>query len=468
MTIIPIGKIHLQVNLHQTEEAYYFNLYAALKAKISEIVSQCLGVILEEEVDNCLWRERYQRRGKARLRDSDRMVCLRCGSRKTSDFRRNGHYRRGLDTLWGHIEFEMPQVECICGGNVRVTYRTIESRQRVWRDVEAHFRSEYGYGMSLREIKDKLDIELGGSLGLRTINKGVHRVNEVLPVWEYQPVIAAPPVIRVDGLWLTLMIPTGVHKKDTLGRVRAVKTGKRIPILVAQGVWPASGRQEVMGWVIAQGEDRDSWGDLFYFLRQKGVKLERVKLVIGDGSPGLEAFLQQHYPDVPFQRCIFHKLKNLWRDLTELPGMEREQVRQYKRAFIEAARQIWQAADEWEAWQRMKTFCEKWQAEQPKTIATLQRDFDLTVTFFRVKQDAAQRGEVWPMELLRTISHLERDNRRVRKRLRNAVLFHSQAGLSATLLLNYSMASAFRNSPLPGLWPQQIERQIALASNFLS
>ena len=52
MTIIPIGKIHLQVNLHQTEEAYYFNLYAALKAKISEIVSQCLGVILEEEVDN--------------------------------------------------------------------------------------------------------------------------------------------------------------------------------------------------------------------------------------------------------------------------------------------------------------------------------------------------------------------------------------------------------------------------------
>lgn len=457
MPIIPLGNQRIQVNLNSPEEMYFQELFTGLKEMFREILSRSIETILEMEVDKYLVRKRYRRRKKMLEQPTDRMTCNRCGSWDVRRFRRNGYYRRGVSTQWGYIEFNMPQIECICGGGVRVKYRTLRHRQRIWNDLEAHFRSESGYGMSLRDIKSKLDIELEGSLGLRTINDRIHRANEMLPIWEQGRLEKVPPVIRLDGIWVRLMMPTGRMQIDAIGRRRVVKTRKWLPILVAQGVWPVEGRQEILTWMIAEAENKDSWGDLFFRLRQKGVCLEKVKLIIGDGSKGLEALLQQQYPSVPFQRCIFHKIKNLWRDLVEPEGMTRVRVRQYQRDIIGEAAAIWQADNVHAAWQRMQTFSAKWQAEQSQMVTTLQRDFDLTLTFYRVIDDAVQEGEVWPAEQLRTISHLERDNRRVRKRLRNAVLFHSEQGLTAALCLNYALGSALCNDPLPGRWLQDIE-----------
>ena len=158
----------------------------------------------------------------------------------------------------------MPQVECQCGGGVRVSYRTLKPRQRIWKDIEAEFRSAYGYGMSLRRIKAQRDEVLGRSLGLRTINARVHEAASCLPLWQETKVGEPPPVVRMDGIWVTLMKTTGNQKKDKLGRQRQVKTGKRIPILVAQGVWPASGRQEVIAWVIADGKTKKAGKNWFF------------------------------------------------------------------------------------------------------------------------------------------------------------------------------------------------------------
>jgi transposase-like protein len=272
----------------------------------------------------------------------------------------------------------------------------------------------------------------------------------------------------MDGIWVTVMKPTGEQKKDKKGRNRKVKTGKRIPILVAQGVWPASGRQEVIGWVIAAGETQEGWEDLAFQLRQKGVYLEDIQLLIADGSSGLEALLQKKYPEVPFQRCIFHKLKNLWRALKEPEGLDRQQIRDYKLNFVQKAAHIWDADDECEATQRLRAFVQKWQDCQPKATAILNDGFDLTVTYYRVMEQAAQKGELWPVQLLRTTSQLERENRCIRRRMDAAVLFHSEIGLSASLYLNQIFYQSMRSSPMPGNWSQQIEQQIAEAKCFLS
>jgi transposase-like protein len=457
----------IQIDLSESEETYIQELFEGLKGMFREILCQSIETILEMEVDRYLKRKRYRRRKKMREQPSERMVCNQCGSRDARNFRRNGHYRRGLSTNWGYIEFNMPQIECICGGGVRVKYRTIQHRQRIWNDLEAHFRSESGYGMSLREIKEKMDVELKGSLGLRTINDRIHRANDLMPIWERGLVESVPPVMRLDGIWVKLMIPTENVQHDAMGRKRVVKTRKTLPVLVAQGVWPAEGRQEILAWIIAEGEDKDSWGDLIFRLRDKGIRLEEMKLVIGDGSSGLASLLQQQYPFVPFQRCVFHKIKNLWRDLVEPEGMDRDQIRHFKRDLINEATEIWRADHARDAGRKMQDFSTKWETDQPKMVATLQRDFDLTLTFYEAIEDAAQNGQSWPPEQLRTISHLERDNRRVRKRLRNAVLYHSRHGLSAALCLNYARGFALPNDPLPGRWHDTFERQIAEATYFL-
>jgi len=53
------------------------------------------------------------------------------------------------------------------------------------------------------------------------------------------------------------------------------------------------------------------------------------------------------------------------------------------------------------------------------------------LTFYTVQEQAAQRGEDWPAQVLRTTSPLERMFREFRQRYRKAILFHSATGLQA-------------------------------------
>lgn len=465
MVIVPFRNAYLQVDQDEKDkETYFTTLFEQLSQNCTNLITRCLEANLEDEVDELLKRKRHKQRMRNDEKQTTRMRCCKCGSQKVSDFSRNGHYVRGLDTSWGHVRLWMPQVECQCGGGVRVSYKTLKPRQRIWKDIEAEFRSAYGYGLSLRRIKAQQDEAIGRSLGLRSINERIHEVAKCLPLWQASRLGDPPPVVRLDGIWMVLMKPTGEEKKDKLGRHRKVKTGKRIPILVAQGVWPASGRQEVIGWVLADAEDQDGWLELILQLRQKGVNIEDIQLLIGDGSSGLEALRLKQFPDVPFQRCIFHKLKNLWRDLKVPEGLDRQQIRDYKLEFIHQASQIWEAKDEYGASRLLKAFCLRWKESQPKAVATLDDGFDLTVTYYRVLDQAAQKGEAWPVELLRTTSQLERENRNMRRRLNEAVLFHSETGLSACLYLNQVLCQFMRSSTMPGKWSHHIERQIADAN----
>lgn len=148
---------------------------------------------------------------------------------------------------------------------------------------------------------------------------------------------------------------------------------------------------------------------------------------------------QIYCPDVPLQRCIFHKLCNLLRDLTVPDSLDRLSEHAYRRTILDQARLIWQAEGEPQAWQRYHAFCKQWSDSQPKAVRTLQRDFDCTLAFFHVQTLAQERGEDWPLTHLRTTSHLERKNRNFRRRLRQAVLFHSLDGLEAAVFQNHTL-----------------------------
>jgi hypothetical protein len=132
-----------------------------------------------------------------------------------------------------------------------VPLQTLRPEQRLWDDLEEEIRERYGWGMSLRWLKRWLDRLLDSSVGLRTLNERVRRMAWLVPRWQRQVLDDVPPVVRLDGLWITLMIDTGRQEKDGLGRHRAVKRAQKVPMLVAQGVWPEGGRQELVlcqGW----------------------------------------------------------------------------------------------------------------------------------------------------------------------------------------------------------------------------
>jgi transposase-like protein len=149
------------------------------------------------------------------------------------------------------------------------------------------------------------------------------------------------------------------------------------------------------------------------------------------GSTGFRAAYENVYWMTPLQRCVFHKLRNLAQAIKPPAALDRQAAKAYRTNLLRSAAQIWQATDELEAQQSYTDFCLTWQTQQPKAVKILSKDFELTLTFFAVQEQAAALGEDWPAHHLRTTSPLERLFRDFRQRFRSAVLFHSPAGLIA-------------------------------------
>ena len=105
-------------------------------------------------------------------------------------------------------------------------------------------------------------------------------------------------------------------------------------------------------------------GDLLFAVKQIHLRTPgRWDLLIGDGAGGLAAAHQTHCPDVPLQRCIFHKLRNFLRDLALPAGLDRPSAKAYRQSILDEARGIWQADGDIQAWQRYHAFCNKWVAD---------------------------------------------------------------------------------------------------------
>jgi transposase-like protein len=460
MTIVHLGSVLLQIEQEATRQTFFEKLKVQLQDIVNTVIARCIEEALEAEVTLLLRRGWYERR-RAEDRQRTRATCKQCGSEYARDFRRDGHYKRYLDTSWGRIRIWVPQLECVCGGQVTVQYQTIRRGQRIWDDLEEGIRERSGWGMTLRQSKAQMDVQLGSSVGLRTLNERIHQMSKLVPGWRQDVLEEIPPVVRVDGIWLTLMKDTEEKKKDALGRQRTVKQRHKVPILVAQGIWPTSGKQAIVAWVVGEAEDETSWEALLSQMVDHGICPQRgLRLLVVDGAAGFEPARQTVFWDVPVQRCIFHKLRNICRDLVVPEDLSRKQKRALRRRFARSVARIWQAENEPEASKRQNQFCTKWQDKQPKAVATLRRDFQTTLTFYRLQAQAERHNQHWPARYLRTTSHLERDMRTLRRRLSPAVLFHSIPGLEAVIHQYVLRRTAERAKALPGSWQRTLEHAL--------
>jgi transposase-like protein len=166
-------------------------------------------------------------------------------------------------------------------------------------------------------------------------------------------------------------------------------------LLVALGFW-SDGKREVLDWEVAEGQDKASWQRLLTRLRERGVWPENgLQAVIRDGCGELGKALALVYGgSILEQGCIFHKLDNVAdKCREELKGEEKKEERN---KLMEQARGIYDAQSAAEARVRLAAFAHRWQAQAPKTVATLARDFEQTIAYFKL--------EGIPRELIRTTS----------------------------------------------------------------
>jgi transposase-like protein len=273
-------------------------------------------------------------------------------------------------------------------------------------------------------MQEQLSEMLESSVGIRALNERLHEAKQAFK----GKLTSLPPVMLLDALWVTLMQPTGELRRDRRGRLRPVKVAKKIPVLVALGVWPKSGQWQVLDWLVAESEAQEAWEPLLLRLEDRGVFRERgLELILHDGGSGLTAALRLIYPTVPHQRCIFHKLRNVWQAVLPPDPLPAAARRRFRASLISQAAAGFQADSEAAARSLVQQFRLRWADSQPQAVLALERDLDDTLRFFQLRR----RFPDWRPSALRSTSLLERLNRSLRRLFRPATLFHSQRGLLA-------------------------------------
>ena len=398
------------------------------QAYLGRLMSQRLNLRLSAAVDYLLGRGRYDRRAAVPTDWEQVGRCQRCGSHQCDHFSRNGHRPRTLGLLAYLLPLALPRVVCQCGGSVQLDFAgLLRPYQRLGDDIDAQIQRWAGMSISLREMQAELAHSAVGRLGLRTINERLHQLQELTPDLEVSQV---PPILQIDAIWYTQLLPTGETRADSQTRRRIVKKGQKRPILIAMGVWPETGRREILAWELGQSEDAATWVHFLGRLEEKGIRgANGLKLVIHDGGSGLCAALQTVDLDAAEQRCLFHKLKNIGEALSFEEHLSRQQRRQQRCKILKDFQAIWDAKEYATALRRYLHVVRQYRSSQPKAVATLRREFRSTLTFYHIQK----QHPTWPRSLLRATSHIERFNRRLRRRIRTANAYHSDAGILAVV-----------------------------------
>jgi transposase-like protein len=425
------------VNGHDLIEGAIAEAHRHLLTRIGQEIGERLGAAAE----HVLGRAPYVRRGQVPYSIEQTRACPQCGAVQSQRFSRNGSRSRRLLTRWGEVPLRWPRFVCECGGSITLDLADwLEPYQRIGSDVDAQIQRWGAMSVSLREMRSELAHSYMGVLGQRTLQQRLQQLQALTPGTDERP---TPPIVQFDAIWFTQLCATGAWRTDRRGRKRPVKGKRKRCLLIALGVWPDTGRQEVLAWQLADSEDAESWLAFLSELEEQGLRGELgLELIIHDGGSGLCAALTTIHFDAIEQRCLFHKLRNIWQAIRvndDLPAAER---RRQRRAIYRDFVAIFQAKQRTTVLRRALKVLQKYRTTQPDAVATLRRNFRATVAYFLLQE----RHPTWRRSFLRTTSRLERFNRRLRRRIRSANAYHSDAGVLAMIA-----QVADRTVPLPAV-----------------
>ncbi len=435
------------------------------EAAIREVVREAIQGTLREEVTLLLGRAKSERRDV--LDPTEVMArCNRCQTHLRARFYRAGYYPRSLLTFDVFVEIEVPRLSCVCGGMVDFESLHLEPYDRLWFDLEERARELAGLCVSLRDSVSVLSWQNAQPLSIATLNRRVLQSAELAAAFHKGSFERVPSVVMLDGLWLKVLLPTDETYVDKQGRKRRRYRRRSFPLLVAYGLDPKSGERWVLDWERGKEEAQESWQRLLERLLERGLTADKgLELFVHDGSKGLDKAFEMDWfgQGVLRQRCIFHKLQNVRRDVQGEEGMSREERQARARQVLKDAAEVYRGADEPAIRGRLDAFLAKWQGKEPKAASTLARDFDQTLVYLRVLARARARGQDWRVECLRTTSPLERVQRHFRQKARQVVIAHSERGVEANIELVIRHRALASPEHSTDSWARQLEEALLAA-----
>ena len=321
--------------------------------------------------------------------------------------RRSGYYPRITDTQYGRIpDLRVPKLRW---GNEQREWRVLTRYEKGVRGWLEQVSQLYVLGLSLRDLQVALYTQLGTVLSPTAINRVTLAVQQQYTAVCQAVIAQTPPVLIMDGVYVTILYPTGAWVEDAAGHLRAEMRAVERVILAALAVWP-DGSYHLLHFAVAGSEEERTWKDFLGQLLARGLDPQAVQLVVSDGTKGLVTAVETLLPHARLQRCITHKVRGMQRYLQYggLPAPTPAQQQQRWQELETDAYAIYDVPDRASAQQRLADFTTKWQALEPQAVHNFQWGFARTLEFYRFPPP------LWPH--IRTTNLLERRFRTFRTR----------------------------------------------------
>ena len=321
--------------------------------------------------------------------------------------RRSGYFRRSLNTRFGRIEaLAVPKLR---RGNKERKWRILTRYQRC-RDYLLDTASYlYVMGLSIRDLQEALYLLLGHVLSRSSVNQVTTRIQAQMQQEQGEKIEKTPPVLIIDGVWVSIQYDLEQFKVDRAGHQRRVRQAEERVILAAMAVWP-DGTYHILHYEVAAAEDEEHWRAFFDHLIERGLDSEAVQLIVSDGTRGLLPVMAQKLPRAKQQRCIAHKVRGMKRHLRylDLPTEDKQgnsltesDAKKLRWCQIaQDALSIYDASSYEEAQEQLKVFVQKWQPLEPKAVHAFQWGLKNTFTFYAFDKVLHVH--------IRTTNHLER------------------------------------------------------------
>jgi hypothetical protein len=326
-------------------------------------------------------------------------------------------------------------------GTGAVTGHSLTRSACGWGPLRDRHVMRAGWGHRLRAVQETLALPLGEGLALAACHRMVSRVSAPRAVGKTPARERPPPVILVEGLWVTIASPPGASPHAAPGRRRAVQRTETRVVWSALGVWPDGPWDSGPGQGAA-GARADTWKAGFGALSLKGRPETTTAWGGSDGAHGRARALDDHLDGVAHHRGLGHTIKPRadQRGFGALPGAPsgaeapatRQAKRQRKTALGAAASWVSDGAGTADIRERAATFQDTGKGRAPEAVGHL-------------LVDCAKTGADWASEvpesrasLRRTTNLLARFPKERRRQQRDSGRLQSEQGGEA---LWYGLAS---------------------------
>ena len=201
---------------------------------------------------------------------------------RQADGYRNGYYERDFATRFGTIRLRIARTR-----GKSFLPPGLEKFQRRVPELAMLIREAFLRGISTRQVGRVVATLTGETVSAQTVSNLTRDLDGAVAEFHRAPLKDEWAYLFLDGVNL---------------KVRRPAERQCVQMLVAYGV-RLDGTRQLLAFLRTKGESQADWEALLNDLHRRGLKGDKLLLVVTDGCPGLATALQTVYPRVAHQRC---------------------------------------------------------------------------------------------------------------------------------------------------------------------